>query len=77
MLTLSVPCARQLAEEGSARQAAWRLCETDFYISEFLTHNGKMPDVHQILQTVVVKCRFTDVVFSAARAELSELLQAK
>ena len=68
---------RQLAEEGSARQTAKRLCEADFYIGEFLTHNGDIPDGRQILQTVVVKCRFTDVVFSAARAELSELLQAK
>ena len=41
---------RQLAEEGNAHQAARRLCEADFYIGEFLTHNGKTPDGRQILQ---------------------------
>ncbi len=68
---------RQLAEEGNALQAARRLCEADFYIGEFLTHNGKTPDGRQILQTVMAKCRSADVVFSAANAELSELTQRK
>ncbi len=68
---------RQIAEEGNAPQAARRLCEADFYIGEFLTHNGKTPDGRQILQTVMAKCRSADVVFSAANAELSELIQGK
>lgn len=62
---------RQLAEEGDAPQAARRLCEANFYIGEFLTNNGNTPDGRQVLQTVVAKCRPSDVVFSAASAELA------
>jgi hypothetical protein len=68
---------RQLAEEGTAPQAVRRLCEADFYIGEFLTHNGKTPDGRQILQTVMAKCRSADAVFSAANAELSEMARTK
>ena len=68
---------RQLAEEGHASQAARRLCEADFYIGEFLTHNGNTPDGRQILQTVMAKCRPADAVFSAASAELSEMTRSK
>jgi lipoprotein NlpI len=68
---------RQLADEGSAPQAAGRLCEADFYIGEFLRHSGKVPDGRKILQSVMAKCRPTDVVFSAANAELSEMTRTK
>lgn len=68
---------RQLAEEGIAPQAARRLCEADFYIGEFLTHNGKTSDGRQILQTVMAKCRSADAIFSAANAELSEMAPTK
>lgn len=64
---------RQLAEESDAPQAAKRLCEADFYIGEFLTHNDKTPDGRQILQSVMARCRPADVVFSAARSELREM----
>jgi hypothetical protein len=57
--------------------AARRLCEADFYIGEFLAHNGKTPDGRQILQTVMANCRPADVVFSAASAELSEMTRTK
>lgn len=68
---------RQLAEEGAAPPAARRLCEADFYIGEFLRHNGKTPDSRKILQSVMSKCRPADVVFSAASAELSEMTRTK
>ncbi|MGL1742636.1 hypothetical protein ACSTHD_23645, partial [Vibrio parahaemolyticus] len=68
---------RELAEEGAAPPAARRLCEADFYIGEFLRHNGKAPDGRQVLQSVIAKCRPADVVFSAASAELSEMSGTK
>ncbi|MBR1090837.1 tetratricopeptide repeat protein [Bradyrhizobium manausense] len=68
---------RQIAEEGNGPNAARRLCEADFYIGEFLAHNGKTPDGRQILQTVMAKCRPADVMFSAASAELSEMTPTK
>ncbi|MBR1208154.1 MULTISPECIES: tetratricopeptide repeat protein [unclassified Bradyrhizobium] len=68
--TLEAGRVREHAEEGNA-PAAKRLCEADFYIGEFLMHDGKTPDGREILQTVREKCRSADVVFSAAGAELS------
>ncbi|MFH1344086.1 MAG: tetratricopeptide repeat protein [Pseudomonadota bacterium] len=62
---------RQLAEEGDVPQAARRICEADFYIGEFLTHNSQTPDARKILQSVMAKCSPADVVFSAASAELA------
>jgi lipoprotein NlpI len=75
--TMDTGRVRQLAEEGSVQQAARRLCEADFFIGEFLTHNGNTPDGRQILQTVMAKCSPADVVFSAASAELSEMTRTK
>lgn len=67
----------QLAQGGVALQAAQRLCEADFFIGEFLRHNGKTPDSRNMLQSVRAKCRPTNIVFSAASAELDEMSRTK
>lgn len=68
---------REDAEHGPAAEIARRICEADFYVGEFLGHSGKDADGRRILQSVVDRCRSVDVIFAAAKAELSRSPEPK
>lgn len=68
---LDVDRLREDAGRGPADDIARRLCEADFYVGELLNHSGKDVEGRRILQAVMDRCRPIDVVFAAARAELS------
>jgi tetratricopeptide (TPR) repeat protein len=61
---------REDAGRGQAADIARRLCEADFYIGEFLSHDGKDVEGRRILQAVTERCRPVDFIFAAAQAEL-------
>lgn len=62
---------RERAERDAAVDTIRRLCEADFYIGEFLAHNGKDAEARQILETVAARCRPVDIISAAANAELA------
>lgn len=63
--------AREDAERGPAADVARRVCEGDFYVGEFFSHSANGADGRRLLQAVVDRCRPVDVIFAAAKAELS------
>lgn len=73
--TLEANRVRDDAARGSAAESARRLCEADFYIGDFLTHNGKDAEGRHILQTVITRCPPIDLVFAVAKAELSGMMR--
>jgi lipoprotein NlpI len=70
-LRIAEPAAiRSLAGPDQSAEEHKRRCEADFFIGEFLGHEGKVAEAKVLLRDVLARCRAHDVVYSGAIAEL-------